>query len=90
MPTLIEEVEALRSQRREMDGELSRIGGRLEGVQEELTALEERCKAEFGCTVDELPALVSKQEAELAAASAAVSTEFSAIASELSKIGGSK
>ena len=44
--------------------ERSRIAGELGAVQKRLGELEAKCKADFDCSVEELPDLVSRMEAE--------------------------
>jgi len=44
--------------------ERSRLAGELGAVQKRLAELEAKCKAEFECSVEELPALVEQMKAE--------------------------
>jgi len=60
----VEELNALREKAEELAREKSRIMGELNTVKKRLEELQQRCKTDFECEIEELPSLIMSLENE--------------------------
>ena len=69
MPAVDEQVKKLnelRSKTEELSREKSRLTGELDSHKKRLAELEKKCKAEFDCTIEELPNVAAGLESQAA------------------------